>query len=194
MQNPKLIPSPLSVEQNSHRPIEIAEPSRPSKRRFIKVALFVLGMFARTLFARLWPRYGRRFDTLAKARLLRAFMEEMGGLWIKAGQIIALRRDIFSEQFCSEIARLQDRVRGFPYSYAKKQIEEALGQPIDAVFSEFDEKPLAAASIGQVHAARLRSTGVEVVVKVRRPNVAESFAADFRFLYIFVSILDSGLI
>lgn len=150
---------------------------------------FIFGILARRVAASLWSRWTKMHGPLQRARRLRLFMEEMGGLWVKTGQIIALRRDLFSDEFCNEIGRLQDRACGFPFHYARQTIEGDLGRPIEEIFSEFDEQPLAAASIGQAYRARLRSSGVEVVVKVRRPNIAQSFAADFRYLRTWIVIL-----
>jgi ubiquinone biosynthesis protein len=109
-------------------------------------------------------------------------MEKMGGLWVKAGQIVALRSDLFSEEFCAELAKLQDRAQGFPLHYARTTIETELGKPLEEIFAEFPDKPLAAASIGQAYQARLRSPDVEVVVKVRRPTIEESFKVDLGYL------------
>ncbi|WP_218920268.1 ABC1 kinase family protein [Chondromyces crocatus] len=113
---------------------------------------------------------------------VRLFMESMGGLWVKVGQILAMRRDLFSEAFCNELSRLQNRAHGFPAHYARSIIEEELGAPIDSIFVEFDDRPLAAASVGQAHRARLKDNGVEVVVKVQRPNAKASFEKDFVLL------------
>jgi ubiquinone biosynthesis protein len=140
--------------------------------------------------ARLWPPWARsRFSSGNQARRVRLFMEQMGGLWVKVGQILAMRRDLFSELFCDELSRLQNRAHGFPARYSRSIIEEELGLSIDTIFSEFEDAPLAAASVGQAHLARLKDNGAEVVVKVQRPNVAESFAKDFTFLRRFVKLL-----
>jgi ubiquinone biosynthesis protein len=179
MQNQALIPTPLIPEHKARKVIEIVEPTASMRFRLFKVLWFILGTIALRFASRLWPkRYGGDFQ----ARRLRAFMEEMGGLWVKAGQIVALRRDLFSESFCLEISKLQDRARGFPFHYAKEILEQELGGPIAETFSEFDEKPLAAASIGQAYRARLRSPDVEVVVKVQRPYIRDSFERDLRLL------------
>lgn len=184
MQKKSLIPSPLNPAHKARRPIEIVEPSLPSRWRFITILIFLFGTMLRSLAARLWPPWGKvHYTPLENARRLRSFMEQMGGLWVKAGQIVALRRDLFEEEFCAELTRLQDRARGFPGSYSRRIVEEDLGRPIEEVFEEFEETPLAAASIGQAHRARLRGSNVEVVLKVQRPTVRASFASDLRFLY-----------
>lgn len=183
MQKQDLIPTALTPTASSRRPIAIVQPAPPSKFRFLIITLFIARFLLRNLAASLWPRWRkRRFSPAQQAQFLRSFMEKMGGLWVKAGQIVALRRDLFSEDFCEELARLQDRASGFPGAQARRLIESELGMPLDEVFTEFDEQPLAAASIGQVHRARLRDSGREVVIKVRRPNIAASLDADLGYL------------
>lgn len=128
MQKQSLIPSPLNPDHQSRRAIEIVEPSLPSRWRFFLILWFLMGGMMRSIAGRLWPPLNKtRYTPLASARRLRAFMEKMGGLWVKAGQIVALRRDLFEEEFCAELTRLQDRARGFPGSYARRIIEEDLG-------------------------------------------------------------------
>lgn len=183
MQNQSLIPTPLLTEQQARKPLEIVEPRASARFRLFRILWFILGTVARGMAARLWPPWGRaHYHDAARARRLRRFMEQMGGLWVKAGQIVALRRDLFSEQFCEEIAKLQDRARGFPLRYAQEVLEKELGRPIAEIFSEFDENPLAAASIGQAYRGRLRSPDVEVVIKVQRPYIRQSFTRDLRYL------------
>lgn len=183
MQPQHLIPTPLDAAHGSRKPIELMEPITRIRFRILRITLFLLGTFIRNILAMLWPPWKRtRFSPHQQAHRLRSFMEKMGGMWVKAGQIVALRRDLFPEEFCAELSRLQDRARGFYGHHARHVIEEELGRPIEEVFSEFDADPLAAASIGQVHAARLRNPDVEVVIKVRRPRIEESFEHDLGYL------------
>jgi ubiquinone biosynthesis protein len=189
MQKKSLLPTPLTP-QKARKAIEIVEPSATHQNRFAPILWFMLGLMGRYLAARLWPLWARsRFSPGAQARRVRLFMEQMGGLWVKVGQILAMRRDLFSEVFCDELALLQSRAQGFPARYARSIIEEDLGLSIDTIFAEFDDAPLAAASVGQAHLARLKDNGAEVVVKVQRPNVAASFAKDFSVLLRFVKLL-----
>lgn len=104
-------------------------------------------------------------------RLRRAF-ERLGPAYIKLGQIISSGRGLFPEELVDEFKNCRDRVPAVPFDQVRKVVELELGQPIEAVFAEFERAPLAAASIAQVHAARLL-TGEEVVVKVQRPQVAQ---------------------
>lgn len=118
----------------------------------------------------------------SNARAFRALLERMGGLWIKAGQILALRRDFFSNEFCAELARLQDRALGFPVALVRRIIQEELGQPLHQVFDTFEDAPIAAASIAQVHYAVLRQEKAVVAVKVQRPHASSDFERDLRLI------------
>ncbi|MBX5459449.1 MAG: ubiquinone biosynthesis regulatory protein kinase UbiB [Steroidobacteraceae bacterium] len=113
---------------------------------------------------------------------LRLALEELGPIFVKFGQAVSTRRDLLPSDIADELAKLQDRVPPFPGSLAQAAIERAYGRPVSEVFSEFDEVPLAAASIAQVHVAKLR-TGQEVVVKVLRPGMREVIARDLEVLY-----------
>src|SRR5205085_1877080 len=115
---------------------------------------------------------------LRTAERIRRYLEKMGGLWVKAGQLVAMRKDVFSNEVCDEMSKLHDRSFAFPGAVARRIVEEDLGGPVDRFFSEFDEQPLAAASIGQAHMATVREGGARVVVKVQRPNVKSAFQGD----------------
>lgn len=180
MQKKAFIPTPL-LDSASKRPVEIVA-ARRERFHFLRILHFILRASLLWWKASFQLLFTGRSDIRAGARQLRLFLEERGGLWIKAGQIVSLRRDIFRPETCDELSRLQDSARGFPWEAVKKVVEEDLGKPIEDVFSEFSTTPLAAASIGQVHEARLRENGVRVVIKVQRPYVAESFRRDLRFL------------
>lgn len=189
MQNKSLIPTPLLPEAKTGKSIEIEEPKPPGRFRLLSMMFFMFGLLIRHVATLVWPRFGKSYGPVEKARHVRIFMEKMGGLWVKAGQVVALRRDVFSNEFCTELAKLQDRATGFPFRFARTTIETELGRSIDEVFSEFREEPLAAASIGQTYLARLRTPDVEVVVKVRRPTIEQSFKRDLRYLQIYMNFL-----
>src|SRR5262249_53431752 len=139
MQKKSTIPTPLNPAHQSRRAIEIVEPAFPVWWRIFAIWRFLLIGMLRSFAARLWPPWKKTyFSPLNNARRLRSFMEEMGGLWVKAGQIVALRRDLFEEEFCAELTRLQDRARGFPGSQARRMIEEDLGRPLDDIFESFE--------------------------------------------------------
>jgi ubiquinone biosynthesis protein len=115
-------------------------------------------------------------------RVLREALERLGGLWIKLGQLLSLRTDVLSHEFCSELGRLQDQVTAFPPRIAKEIIEAELGGPLERHFDQFDEAPVAAASVGQVHLARLPGQGAWVSVKVRRPYTDWVFVRELAFI------------
>ena len=118
----------------------------------------------------------------ARGRHLRDMLDELGPTFVKFGQLLSTRPDIVPPDIVNELRSLQDDVRPFPYADIEQTIQEDLGQPIERLFTEFDETPLAAASIGQVHRAMLPN-GREVVVKVQRPNAPKQIEADLSLLY-----------
>lgn len=113
---------------------------------------------------------------------LRKAMEELGGAYIKFGQLLSLRPDLVPVTWCNEFKKLLDKTTPAGYEQIKAIVEQEFGKPIKKVFSEFDKKPIGSASIAQVHAAKLHS-GLRVVVKVQRPNTKEKFEADIELLY-----------
>jgi len=118
----------------------------------------------------------------ARGRHLREMLDELGPTFVKFGQLLSTRPDVVPPDIISELRGLQDDVRPFPFSDVEKTIREELGQPLERLFVDFDETPLAAASIGQVHCATLPN-GRKVVVKVQRPNAPRQIEADLALLY-----------
>ncbi|MDO9627304.1 MAG: AarF/ABC1/UbiB kinase family protein [Methanobacteriaceae archaeon] len=108
---------------------------------------------------------------------LRLVLEELGTTFIKVGQVLSTRPDLVGKDIADELAKLQDEVPPFPYDSVKTIIEEELEGPIDEFFKEFEETPIASASIAQVHRARLID-GTEVAVKVQRLNIEEQIKKD----------------
>jgi len=113
---------------------------------------------------------------------IRRALEELGPIYVKFGQILSTRQDLLPDDIAQELTHLQDDVPPFPGSVAKAQIEKEFGQPVAILFEQFDETPLASASIAQVHTARLKD-GTEVVIKVLRPNVRHFIERDVNLLY-----------
>ena len=115
---------------------------------------------------------------------LRLALQELGPVWIKFGQMLSTRRDLFPPHIADQLALLQDRVAPFDGLRAKKQIEEAMGGlPVEEWFDDFEITPLASASVAQVHTARLKSNGKEVVIKVIRPDILPVIKADLKLIY-----------
>ena len=123
----------------------------------------------------------RRSPDAPLGERIRLALEELGPIFVKFGQAISTRRDLLPLDIADELAKLQDAVPPFPAAQAKAIVEEAYGEPVTSVFERFDDEPLAAASIAQVHTAKLRS-GTEVIVKVLRPGVEEQIDRDLHVL------------
>jgi len=113
---------------------------------------------------------------------IRKALEELGPIYVKFGQILSTRQDLLPDDIAEELERLQDRVPPFPGSQARVLIETAYGEPIESVFRNFEETPLAAASIAQVHTAQLLD-GTEVVIKVLRPKIRQYITRDINLLH-----------
>ncbi len=122
----------------------------------------------------------------ARAEKLRLALEELGTAYIKLGQLLSTRPDILPPVFAEELATLQDRVESVPFPEIRKVVEGELGRPIEEVFERFEEKPVATASIAQVHKAWLRDAVdgelSEVAVKVVKPGVEELVKLDMEIL------------
>ncbi len=130
----------------------------------------------------MWWRLLRERDVPRCVRIRRA-LEDLGPIFVKFGQILSTRRDLLPDDIARELERLQDRVPPFPGESARNIIETAYRSPIDQIFAEFDETPIASASIAQVHAARLLD-GTDVVVKVLRPDIAPVIRRDLGLMYL----------
>mmetsp|Transcript_29730 Transcript_29730/g.65790 ORF Transcript_29730/g.65790 Transcript_29730/m.65790 type:complete len:842 (-) Transcript_29730:440-2965(-) len=109
---------------------------------------------------------------------LREGLVRLGPTFIKIGQQFSTRVDVLAPEFIKELEKLQDNVPPFDSETARQIVESNLGKPIEEVFSEWEEIPIAAASLGQVHLARVKATGERVVVKVQRPGLKELFDID----------------
>jgi ubiquinone biosynthesis protein len=116
-----------------------------------------------------------------RGRVIREAMARLGACFVKLGQVMSTRPDLLPSEWIEELRQLQDKLPPFPGSEARRIIEEDLGKPVSAAFSEFDDTPVAAASVAQVHRARL-ADGSEVAVKVLRPDVREKVHRDATIL------------
>lgn len=125
---------------------------------------------------------------LTPAERMRMSFEELGPTFVKLGQLLATRPDLVPTEFVEEFKRLHDRVTSLPFSDIQFVLEEQFGTEIDNVFQSIDPRPLAAASIAQVHRAVLID-GAEVVVKIQRPGIIEKISDDISILYYIADLL-----
>lgn len=120
---------------------------------------------------------------------LRKSFEELGPSFVKLGQLLSTREDLFEPSFINELKKLQDRALGIEFSEAKEILEKSLGKRIEEVFSDFNPVAIGTASIGIVYKAKLQN-GADVVVKLRRPNVKKNLNTDFEIIKFIVGQLE----
>ncbi len=146
------------------------------------------------LFRPMWvlrmlaPVSRQKMSDVPTGERLRLALEEMGPIFVKFGQILSTRRDLVPPDIADELALLQDRVAPFPGDMAREMVEIALGDRVENLFASFDSKPLASASIAQVHAASMPD-GREVVVKVVRPEIEKQLRRDIDLLLYIAGLL-----
>lgn len=143
-------------------------------------------------FAKYFRRRLEPVSTLSRSERARLVIEELGPTFIKLGQILSTRRDLFPRDFIDEFVKLQDKAPSFPFSQVQQIIESEFRMPLGEVYQYFDKTPLAAASFGQVHRARLLG-GQEVVVKVQRPNIKEVVEVDLAIMNHVALLMESQL-
>jgi ubiquinone biosynthesis protein len=127
-------------------------------------------------------KHPKRPQPYTRPEHVRMALEELGATFIKLGQMLSIRTDLLPPDYQAEFAKLQDAAPTVPLEQVQAALLEELGQPLDALFTSFDPVPLAAASIGQAHAATLPD-GTEVVLKIRRPGVVEQIEEDLTILH-----------
>lgn len=130
-----------------------------------------------------------RVEKLTRSERLRMALEELGPTFVKMGQILSSRPDLIPVEFIEELSKLQDSVPPFPLSQVREIIEAELASPIDEIFQKFEESPLAAASIGQVHRAQLKN-GEDVIVKVQRPGIRATIEVDLEILLHLATLIE----
>jgi len=135
-----------------------------------------------TISVRRWPKVSTYVAVadLSGPQRLRSLIEDMGGTFIKFGQMLALQPDILPLEYCNALFDLLDRVSPFPFAQVEKLFIEEFGRSPRDIFDEFETKPMATASIGQVHVAYL--SGRKLAVKVQRPDVDADFKGDIRLM------------
>ncbi len=130
-------------------------------------------------------------EEIAKADEFAGDLENLGSTYIKLGQLLSTRADIFPQEYLGALERLQDSVEPFSFAEVEKIVSKEIGVRISKAFSEFDSEPIAAASIGQVHRATLRD-GRKVVVKIQRPGIREEVYQDLEVLDDIAKLLDEN--
>ncbi|MEN6372644.1 MAG: AarF/ABC1/UbiB kinase family protein [Armatimonadota bacterium] len=118
-----------------------------------------------------------------------SILQELGPTFVKLGQLLSTRPDILPEPYITALTKLQDTANTVPVERIKSIIQEELGQPVESIFAYFDEIPLAAASLGQVHAAELHD-GTQVIVKVQRPGIRMVIDRDIDIMYMISQFLE----
>lgn len=125
----------------------------------------------------------RKGCELSDSERLKLALEQLGPVWVKLGQMLSTRHDLLGNDLLKSLSQLQDQVKPFDGIQAKQIIECALSTPIDDLFDNFDLIPLASASIAQVHTATLKSSGVNVIIKVLRPDIQPVIQSDIAVMY-----------
>ncbi|MEA3343429.1 MAG: AarF/UbiB family protein [archaeon] len=143
--------------------------------------------FIRKRFER--PEYQALAKLPAEVRA-RMILEELGPTFIKFGQILSTRPDLIPTEYAEELSKLQDSVPKISYNKIKDVIEHETGKKINDIFPYFEEEPIASASIGQVHVAKLKN-GKKVVVKVQKPNIERKIENDIKILYDVASLIEA---
>jgi ubiquinone biosynthesis protein len=142
------------------------------------------------LFEQVRPVRTEEAADRATARRLRQLLTELGPTFVKLGQVLSTRADVFPTDIIRELSELQDQVPPFDFAAVRAQVEAGLRRTLEDAYSEFDPQPLASASISQVHKARTRA-GVEVIVKVQRPGIRQQITADLDLLFVIARFLES---
>ena len=130
-----------------------------------------------------------RVEKLTRPQGFRMALEELGPTYIKLGQILSTRPDLIPVDFLRELTKLQDKVPPFPFSAVRKIIESELKSPLEKIFTQFEEPPLASASIGQVHRALLKD-GKQAAVKVQRPGIKRVIEVDLEIMMYLARLME----
>ena len=170
-------PTPL-IDPASRPPVPIAEHLSGTHLRRLRVC----GHLGLVLLRMVLLKLSGRFTVTKAGHLIANYCQQMGLLWVKFGQVLSVRSDIFPPALCDVLGRLHERALGFSPDLARETLARELGEPLEKVFSSFEEQPCAAASIAQVHRAVLRENGATVAVKIRRPDIDKIFALDLKLI------------
>lgn len=176
---------PTDLPTKTERPKIVDNSRKPSRFPLLLIITVFGGFWLRNLGRKILGRY----DAQKSAVRLREVFENLGGLWIKVGQLLAMRNDIFSDEVCAELTKLQSRAVGFPFEKVRQSVEMDLGKPLEDAFSSFEQTPFAAASISQIHKATIHGKDGIVCVKVLRPDAEQAFLRDLAGIKRFFAIL-----
>lgn len=191
MQN-KLVTSAMEKDDITRPPLS-AELGRiftlSTMSRVLGITSLALRGGAKAMWAWLATRFTDQTQRQAElhrriGQILAEFLHDGGPTFIKLGQVLSTRPDLLSQDMIGELAYLQDNVSAMPFETVKRIVEADLGKPLNKIYASFDEKPIAAGSVAQVHRARLHD-GRDVAVKVLRDGLGERFASDLRALGVF---------
>ncbi len=177
MLDKKWVPTQL-IGVNERPQIPISNRKVVTGLRQVRVCFRILGLGLKLLCLKIIGR----LDSRAMGKLFGDFCQHNGVLWVKLGQLLSMRSDIFPNELCAELARLQERVEGFPTNIAKEIVNHELDGHLEKHFSNFEEVPFAAASIAQVHRAYLKKERTRVAIKVRRPGIDQVFSQDMALI------------
>ncbi|MEM7588159.1 MAG: AarF/ABC1/UbiB kinase family protein, partial [Acidobacteriota bacterium] len=181
-----------TTRRSGSEPMDGATLWVPSLKRFARLvgvlARHALAVGLGSLLERL-PRLAHRLPAaeMPEPERLRSILEELGGTFLKLGQMLALQPDILPQQYCTELYRLLDRVPPFSTAGVEQVFVEELGRTPAELFDRFEPRPIAAATIGPVHVATL--TGRKVAVKVQRPTAERDFGGDVRLMELAISLI-----
>ncbi len=174
-----------------------------AKEILFVLSKYGLGYFLNLPAAERYFKLGKKFfikktekeaiKRLTLPQRARMACEDLGPTFVKLGQILSTRPDLISREFVEEFSKLQDKVPPFSFLEVKEILKKELGRPIDKLFIEFDERPVASASLSQVHKAKLPD-GEAVAVKVQRPNIKERIKSDISILFDLVNFMEKRLI
>ncbi len=187
MQYSKLIPSPLIRPQDREK---VTFPPERKKTFFLSLwqkmvfCFEIVHILSLHITLKYFPSKKAHQQRQKKSKIIRKILEEQGGFWIKVGQLLSLRTDLFSSEFCNEISQLKDISYPFSFGEVKKVIEESLHKPLEHIFDYFEEIPFSVASIGQIHRASLKREKTIVAVKIQRPKIKEKFKRNMTLIHI----------
>lgn len=184
MMNARLIPTPLDECYRVGPEFRLEPVSIPRHR-----TLQFLRYFVPWMLSYLVRRLVRRPAYEKSARRLYDAVSGLGGIWVQAGQMFALRRDLLAPEYCRALSRLNHTTTGIPFGAVKEIAEADLRFPLSHHFAEFSETPYSVSALSQTHTALLRRDGRRVLVKVQRPEVAATYEQDLKLMKFVAAVL-----